>query len=166
MNGGFCDWSASQINSIIHSGKCLQWLSRPILTHKAPIVGATTRPLSLCHNWGGCHGDREKTVCHLSHLLRIWAPEDTHRHIKGRLLQSVSGQFRPLRAVWVVHSAVSHHEQAETARRRVGGISSGSAWLDSGLGGSVCLFDKKSSVRKENKQSSVLLLQSQRKSCY
>lgn len=49
---------------------------------------------------------------------------------------------------------------------RVGGVSSGSAWLDSGQGGSVCLFDKKSSVRKENKQSGVLLLQSQRKSFY
>lgn len=41
----------------------------------------------------------------------------------------------------------------------MGRISFGSVRLDSGLQGSVCLFDKKSSVRKENKQLSVLLLQ-------
>lgn len=52
-------------------------------------------------------------------------------------------------------------------KEKGGGISSGSTWLDSRLESSVCLFDKKSSVRKENKQQSVLLLlESQRKSCY
>ena len=33
--------------------------------------------------------------------------------------------------------------------------------MDSGLEGSVCLFDKNSSVHKENKQKSVLLLEAQ-----
>ena len=66
----------------------------------------------------------------------------------------------------VLLSVILHEASPRTAWRRVGGISSGSAWLDSGLRGSVCLFDKKSSVRKENKQSSVQLLQSRRKSCY
>lgn len=70
-------------------------------------------------------------------------------------------------AVRLVRPAVGHHEQAgAAAQTAVGGTSCRNVWLDSGLGGGVCLFDKKSSVRKENKQSGVLLLQSQRKSCY
>lgn len=48
----------------------------------------------------------------------------------------------------------------------VGGTSWGSAWSDSGLRGSICLFDTKSSVRKENKQPGVLLPWRQRKSSY
>lgn len=47
-----------------------------------------------------------------------------------------------------------------------GGTSCGSTWPDSGLRDSICLFDKKSSVRKENKQPGVLLPWSQRKSSY
>lgn len=48
----------------------------------------------------------------------------------------------------------------------VGGASCGGARLDSRLRGSICLFDKKSSIRKENKQPGVLLLRRQRKSSY
>lgn len=51
-------------------------------------------------------------------------------------------------------------------RAQGGGTSCGSTWSDSGLRGSICLFDKKSSVRKENKQPGVLLPWSQRKSSY
>lgn len=47
-----------------------------------------------------------------------------------------------------------------------GGTSWGSAWSDSGLRSSICLFDTKSSVRKENKQPGVLLPWRQRKSSY
>lgn len=47
-----------------------------------------------------------------------------------------------------------------------GGTSWGSAWSDGRLRGSICLFDMKSSVRKENKQPGVLLPWRQRKSSY
>lgn len=63
--------------------------------------------------------------------------------------------------------AWEHHGPAcKQPGRKVGRVFSASAWLDGGFEGSVCLFDKKSSVRKENKQCTVLLLLSRRKSGY
>lgn len=107
-------------------------------------------------------GEKQCVICHICSVCG-----ESIRHPRSYIKRRSLSALLKARAVRVVRSAVGHHEQAGAAAQTgVGGTSCRNAWLDSGLGGGVCLFDKKSSVRKENKQSGVLLLQSQRKSCY
>lgn len=105
---------------------------------------------SPCHNSLGCHGDGG-AVCRRMGLASDVDDGGVHcrcRHVHAECQRSGLGNKR------------RHCEGGG------GGTSWGSTWPDSGLRGSICLFDKKSSVRKENKQPGVLLPWSQRKSSY
>lgn len=158
----------SSASSICSDSPDPYWLT------KAHIVGATISPYLSVITEGAAMGTERKHSHICSGCDYVGNSGETHMRALDLLI--TQHQAHPPHARWAerlpvtagtAHTAWQRCEwfiwlsvimseqrlHCTTAwRKKGGGISSGSAWLDSRLEGSVCLFDKKSSVRKENKQ--------------